>query len=175
MDIITEGPRHEHYVSKFGRWPIHSREVCSGHCPFHNPSDHGMKDWPMLIRGSGLVERMCDHLVGHPDPDSVKWTNDFTGQGTWGTHSCDLCCVKAGNEEPILKLGPNSEVSFVLKETRIAIGGLMRCCTGSLTDFINQNPDDLAGIGTIIYCKYEKADPTSMILGQDGVWRWNHP
>jgi hypothetical protein len=50
----------------------------------------------------------------------------------------------------------------------------MRCCLQSLGDFINTNPDDLAGVGSLVYCKYEKEDPTSMILGQDGVWRWNH-
>jgi hypothetical protein len=119
MDEIEPGSMlHEHYVSPFGRWPIHSRTTCEGACPFHNPSGHAMRDWPMLIRETALVERMCAHLVGHPDPDSVKWMNERHGQGTWGAHGCDLCCVKAGNEEPILEIGPKSEVSFALKEPR---------------------------------------------------------
>lgn len=179
MDIVsTGGLLHEHFTSQFGRWSIHARENCSGNCPFHHPSNHPMREWPISIRKIGvgvwLVERMCPHLVGHPDPDSVSFLDRTLGQGTWGTHGCDLCCVKAGNEEPIMVLGPEDDVSFVLKETQIAIGGLMRCCTGSLTDFIKQNPDDLAGPGTIVYCKYEKENPTTMILGRDGVWRWNH-
>lgn len=78
-------------------------------------------------------------------------------------------------EQTVMEVSENNEVSFVLKETKLAIGGLMRCCTGSLGEFISQNPDDTAQVGTLVYCKYEGNDPTSMILGDDGVWRWNHP
>lgn len=83
--------------------------------------------------------------------------------------------LRQQQEEPILDIGPNNEVSFVLKETRIAIGGLLRCCTGTLEDHIRDHADESAATGSLVYCKYEKNDPTSMILGEDGIWRWNHP
>jgi hypothetical protein len=69
----------------------HAVERCSGHCPFHRPSAHLMVTWPMDVRGSTLVERVCPHGVGHPDPDSVHWLND-RGIHTAGVHGCDLCC-----------------------------------------------------------------------------------
>lgn len=59
-------------------------------------------------------------------------------------------------------------------DTRLAIGGLMRCCTGSLGDWIRSS-DKPIKVGEVVFCKYEAANPTSMILGEDGVWRWNHP
>lgn len=59
-------------------------------------------------------------------------------------------------------------------DTRIAIGGLMRCCTGTLGDWIRGRKLPVA-VGEVVFCKYEAANPTSMILGEDGVWRWNHP
>ena len=72
---------------------IHKKKDCSGACPFHNPSDHKMKDFPILVRASALVERTCEHGVGHPDPDSVKYMNKATGQDAWGVHGCDGCCT----------------------------------------------------------------------------------
>ena len=75
--------------------PIHSKDVCSGACPFHAPSDHVMKKWPTLVRASGLVERLCQHGVGHPDPDSVRWMDEHSypgSRGTWGVHGCCGCC-----------------------------------------------------------------------------------
>src|ERR1051326_9246786 len=62
-------------VSK-GSLYIHDSNRCSDHfCPFHNPSNHHMKDWPMLVRldKSSLVERTCIHGTGHPDPDSLAF------------------------------------------------------------------------------------------------------
>lgn len=72
----------------------HPVAVCKGsHCPFHNPSDHHMKDWPMVIRASGLTERVCPHGIGHPDPDSLAW---MEGDGYMGfdIHGCDGCCAE---------------------------------------------------------------------------------
>jgi hypothetical protein len=77
---------------------IHPPSKCKDRrigCPFHGPTDHHMVTWPIQIRASGLVERICEHGVGHPDPDSVEY---FAGlllpdEGRWWTvHGCDGCC-----------------------------------------------------------------------------------
>ena len=71
---------------------IHSLNQCAGEfCPLHNPSEHKMKDWPTNIRDSNLVERMCEHGVGHPDPDSVAYF-ERRGITHMGIHGCDGCC-----------------------------------------------------------------------------------
>lgn len=74
----------------------HSRADCSGPCPFHNPSLHAMVEEPMMLRTSGLIERVCIHGIGHPDPDSADWMDKQYGHrpGTWSIHGCDGCCGK---------------------------------------------------------------------------------
>lgn len=73
---------------------VHELKDCTPHpCPFHNPSDHAMKDCEMNIRMDkyALVERICEHGMGHPDPDSLAY---FKRQGIegLGIHGCDSCC-----------------------------------------------------------------------------------
>lgn len=76
---------------------VHDEEDCAGRtCPFHNPSDHHMRDWPTSIRmdrHDKLTERKCPHGIGHPDPDSVDYLRPFFGN-TVGIHGCDGCCRK---------------------------------------------------------------------------------
>lgn len=69
---------------------IHSKDKCDGRpCVIHNPSDHCMRDFPTHWREDrGIMERICMHSVGHPDPDS-PWGN---GSYEW-IHGCDGCCV----------------------------------------------------------------------------------
>jgi len=66
-------------------------------CCLHNPSDHRMRDWPMNLRETMLIERMCAHGVGHPDPDSAAWMDKRMGHkpGTWSVHGCDGCCSRS--------------------------------------------------------------------------------
>ena len=63
----------------------HAAGTCLGEfCTIHNPSDHHMKAWPQTWRGDRrLMERICPHGVGHPDPDDL---NPDT------VHGCDGCC-----------------------------------------------------------------------------------
>lgn len=73
---------------------IHGAERCKGQpCPFHNPSDHALSGAPMNVRmdRNALVERMCEHGVGHPDPDSVDYF-ETVGKTGMGIHGCDGCC-----------------------------------------------------------------------------------
>jgi len=53
-----------------------------------------MREWTINIRQSGLAERLCDHGIGHPDPDSLTWLRRVLGpEADWlGVHGCDGCC-----------------------------------------------------------------------------------
>lgn len=65
---------------------VHPKTQCAGqHCCIHNPSDHHMKDWPQNWREDrGIMERICPHGIGHPDPDDPT---------TDKVHGCDGCCT----------------------------------------------------------------------------------
>ena len=73
----------------------HSPQQCAGqHCCVHNPSDHHMLDWPLHWRADTCVmERLCPHGVGHPDPDDVE-CHRRTGAVNYGVHGCDGCCTR---------------------------------------------------------------------------------
>lgn len=77
-----------------GRWKINKLQAishvhdpigCEGRpCVIHHPSDHHMRSWPLHWRDDRyLMERICEHGVGHPDPDD---------RNTDGIHGCDGCC-----------------------------------------------------------------------------------
>lgn len=74
----------------------HAPDKCSGeHCAIHNASDHPMRDWPMNWRADrGLLERICPHGLGHPDPDHIAHTRRLRGDAaarTESSHGCDGC------------------------------------------------------------------------------------
>lgn len=72
---------------------VHDQARCAGRpCVVHNPSDHEMRSWPLNWRGDrGLMERICPHGVGHPDPDDLAF--HIRNGNTWqGVHGCDFCC-----------------------------------------------------------------------------------
>jgi hypothetical protein len=66
---------------------VHSKKVCKGeYCCIHNPSSHHMADWPQVWRRDrAIMERTCEHGVGHPDPDQVMEDDCWV-------HGCDGCC-----------------------------------------------------------------------------------
>ena len=80
---------------------VHDEADCKGrYCCIHNPSDHIMKDFPTHYRSDrGLMERICKHGVGHPDPDDLAFKRDVLG---WSDdrisgeaiHGCDGCCIE---------------------------------------------------------------------------------
>lgn len=77
---------------------VHSKENCkSKNCCIHNPSDHVMKDFPTHWRADrGLMERICPHGVGHPDPDDLSYKKMIRGEAFVkyeSIHGCDGCCV----------------------------------------------------------------------------------
>ena len=68
----------------------HGVRKCERPCPIHWPSGHHMRSWPQHWRADrGIVERVCDHGIGHPDPDDRSRDK---------IHGCDGCCVGAGAE-----------------------------------------------------------------------------
>lgn len=64
----------------------HTQDKCFGQaCCIHNVSDHHMKDWPQNWReDASKMERLCEHGIGHPDPDDIN-PNVI--------HGCDGCCA----------------------------------------------------------------------------------
>lgn len=63
-------------------------------CVIHKPSLHPLIGSAMVVRGDGIIERICRHGVGHYDPDSVayfEWVDPST-KGYAGIHGCDGCC-----------------------------------------------------------------------------------
>lgn len=83
---------------------VHNRKYCEGEfCTIHNPSDHRMKDWPMVWRGDrGIMERTCSHGIGHPDPDDSdfrKRRDGDNGNYDSGIHGCCGCCATQTKED----------------------------------------------------------------------------
>lgn len=63
----------------------HTKEQCKGeYCTIHNRSDHSMRSFTQSYRWDrGIMERICGHGVGHPDPDEINGDT---------VHGCDGCC-----------------------------------------------------------------------------------
>lgn len=76
---------------------VHKQEKCAGQfCSIHNPSVHPLSNAQRCIRldRGGLIERLCQHGVGHPDPDSIAHfaAIDPDWAKVYATHGCDGCC-----------------------------------------------------------------------------------
>jgi hypothetical protein len=76
---------------------VHPATACAGRvCVVHAPSDHHMRTWDLNWRGDrGLMERICPHGVGHPDPDDMLYQASV-GREWQGVHGCDGCCRPSG-------------------------------------------------------------------------------
>lgn len=74
---------------------VHSDQLCAGQpCVIHNPSQHHMSAWALNWRDDrGLMERLCPHGIGHPDPDAMHFQRSI-GRDYMGVHGCDGCCVR---------------------------------------------------------------------------------
>lgn len=75
----------------------HPEGSCSGErCSIHNPSEHAMSEFPQLWREDrGLMERLCRHGIGHPDPDDIAHKRRTRGDAyaaVEAVHGCDGCC-----------------------------------------------------------------------------------
>lgn len=75
---------------------VHEFSQCIGpSCSLHNRSNHPMRAFTQIWRSDRhLMERMCPHGVGHPDPDDPKIYNAPEGQRNYElVHGCDGCCA----------------------------------------------------------------------------------
>lgn len=74
----------------------HEDDVCVNEvCSIHNRTDHSMRSFPQHWRNDrGIMERICEHNCGHPDPDDFSILNGDDD----GIHGCDGCCVPALEE-----------------------------------------------------------------------------
>lgn len=87
----------EKYITGTGQmlW-VHCIEDCkSEYCVIHNPSNHSMKDFPTHWRQDRyLMERICPHGIGHPDPDDLAYKKSIGKLSNYeAVHSCDGCCI----------------------------------------------------------------------------------
>jgi hypothetical protein len=80
-----------------GNTHIESMDCHEHGCVIHNPTTHSMSEFPTLWRADrGLMERVCPHGVGHPDPDHMAWYERTYGKeaaATESIHGCDGCCM----------------------------------------------------------------------------------
>ena len=91
-------PRHKRYASEFATLSslrnIHAEAQCRGQvCVIHNPTDHHMRRWPLIWRDDRqILERICVHGTGHPDPDHLPyWAATGRDDNRW--HGCCDCCA----------------------------------------------------------------------------------
>lgn len=70
---------------------VHSADSCAGGpCAIHNRTDHAMRRYPQHWREDlHIIERICRHGVGHPDPDMP-----YPPGSPERVHGCDGCCTK---------------------------------------------------------------------------------
>lgn len=96
---------HDSWTDSTGRhFYVHMRNMdCDIHgCAIHNPSYHPLSDAPQVMREDKwfLIERVCTHGIGHPDPDSASFMAESGwGKGIW-VHGCDGCCQDKGEKHP---------------------------------------------------------------------------
>lgn len=72
---------------------VHDPNLCAGRpCTIHNRSDHHMRHMPQHWRNDRrIMERICQHGIGHPDPDEIDPDT---------IHGCDGCCGRPINKIP---------------------------------------------------------------------------
>jgi len=80
---------------------IHQPSACAGRpCCIHDPSDHPLRDAPLHWRSDlRLMERVCAHRVGHPDPDD-RTVRTVDGADV---HGCDGCCRRPRHDVGVIE------------------------------------------------------------------------
>lgn len=70
---------------------VHEATQCADplRCNIHHPSSHPLNMAPLHWRDDRrIMERICPHGIGHPDPDDIKVRMDPSER----VHGCDGCC-----------------------------------------------------------------------------------
>lgn len=82
----------------------HPPKACAGSpCPLHNRTDHVLRGFMQHWRDDrGLMERICPHGVGHPDPDQwdylVKRYGKRAASAEFVHGCCWMRCCATGND-----------------------------------------------------------------------------
>jgi hypothetical protein len=88
----------ELFVDDTGRMVfVHPEARCAGQpCCIHAPSGHPMASWPQRWDDTRrIVERVCEHNVGHPDPDDLQHRAGLVGHGAPNAY-CEQCVTSTG-------------------------------------------------------------------------------
>ena len=54
-------------------------------------------NWTTIRRGTGLIEHVCEHGIGHPNGASIlrmTLLGPEGAKGSWDIHGCDGCCSR---------------------------------------------------------------------------------
>ena len=100
-DLVIVNATEPIFGISLGPVPLrtHLPSECAGEfCCIHNPSQHHMRTWPQNWRSDRrLMERICPHGVGHPDPDDVAYQRRTFGDAAKyvDIHGCDGCCGRS--------------------------------------------------------------------------------
>jgi hypothetical protein len=88
-------------ATRFGQVVVtHGPDQCLPPCTIHAPSDHHMVDWPQLWRDDRqIMERICPHGIGHPDPDDLA----VRTRAGFGVHGCDGCCTRPPDPRVVIR------------------------------------------------------------------------
>jgi hypothetical protein len=72
---------------------VHNPRKCEGqYCVIHKPSDHKMRSFPLHWRAdSRIMERICPHGIGHPDPDDLAYNRRIKRFGLEIHGCCGVC------------------------------------------------------------------------------------
>ncbi len=101
MNILGFYISRRHKIADVGQ-VLHKIHTHTSHCDeqscvIHSPSDHSMREFPTSWRGDRyLMERICPHGVGHPDPDDQSYkkrTMSPEDAHADSIHGCDGCCT----------------------------------------------------------------------------------
>lgn len=88
---MSDGLRHDVIITFFGELIFtHLPDDCIPPCSVHSPSEHHMREWPQNWHSERRVmERVCMHMVSHPDPDDISVRHRRSAR----VHNCDGCCA----------------------------------------------------------------------------------
>jgi hypothetical protein len=113
--LVGDADESRTYVTGTGQKIVNTHDpvLCEGRaCVIHNPSAHYMADFPTHWRADrGIMERICPHGVGHPDPDDMAFIRSTRGDdaaSAEGVHGCDGCCTPVAHRHPTLKGNANA-------------------------------------------------------------------
>lgn len=97
LDYAAE-PDHGRQMPGPTMLQVHAASLCANDptCCIHKPSDHPLNTAKLNWRADkGLMERICPHGQGHPDPDDIAHKRRTRGKdyaGAMAVHGCDGCC-----------------------------------------------------------------------------------